>query len=74
MIFTGKKVLVKILELRRMVQEYLIGELGRITKINNQEKNLEVEFDDDKKAWYAFSELDELELAYSITIHKAQRE
>ena len=49
------------------------GELGRVAKINQQEKNLEVEFDDDKKAWYAFSELDELELAYAITIHKAQR-
>jgi len=49
------------------------GELGRITKINNEEKNIEVEFDDDKRAWYAFTELDELELAYAITIHKAQR-
>lgn len=48
------------------------GELGRIVKINNPEKNLEVEFDDGKVAWYAFSELDELELAYSITVHKAQ--
>ena len=49
------------------------GELGRITKIDSKEKLLEVEFDDNKKAWYSFSELDELELAYSITIHKAQR-
>ena len=49
------------------------GELGRIVKINTYEKNIEVEFDDDKRAFYAFSELDELELAYSITIHKAQR-
>lgn len=49
------------------------GELGRIVKINNEEKNIEVEFDDDKRAWYAFTELDELELAYAITIHKAQR-
>lgn len=49
------------------------GELGRITKINNQEKNIEIEFDDGKVAWYAFNELDELELAYAITIHKAQR-
>ena len=57
----------------RMEREFLIGELGRIVKINNQDKNVEVEFDDDKKAWYTFSELDELELAYSITIHKAQR-
>ena len=57
----------------KMEQEFLIGELGRIIKINNQEKNVEVEFDDDKRAWYSFSELDELDLAYSITIHKAQR-
>ena len=57
----------------KMEQEFLIGELGRITRINDQEKNIEVQFDDDKIAWYAFSELDELELAYSITIHKAQR-
>ena len=56
-----------------MEQEYLIGELGRIVKINNKEKNIEVEFDDNKIAWYEFSELDELELAYAITIHKAQR-
>jgi exodeoxyribonuclease V alpha subunit len=49
------------------------GELGRITKINDNEKNIEVEFDDGKTAWYAFTELDELELAYAITVHKAQR-
>ena len=49
------------------------GELGRIIKINNSEKNIEVEFDDGKIAWYEFSELDEIELAYAITVHKAQR-
>lgn len=49
------------------------GELGIVKSVNNFEKNLEVEFDDQKIATYAFSELDELELAYSITIHKAQR-
>ena len=48
------------------------GEIGRIAKINNQERQLEVEFDDGKISWYAFSELDQLEHAYSITIHKAQ--
>ena len=62
-----------ILELMKMEREFLTGELGRITKINNEEKSIEVEFDDDKRAWYAFTELDELELAYAITIHKAQR-
>ena len=49
------------------------GELGIIKTIDNYDKNIEVEFDDQKTATYAFSELDELELAYSITIHKAQR-
>ena len=48
------------------------GELGRIIKIDNKERQLEIEFDDGKTVWYAFSELDELEHAYSITIHKAQ--
>lgn len=49
------------------------GELGRITKIDENEKVLEVMFDDDKSAWYEFSNLDELEHSYSITIHKSQR-
>ena len=49
------------------------GELGIIAKIDNTEKQIEVEFDDGKTAWYAFSELDQLEHAYAITIHKAQR-
>lgn len=48
------------------------GELGIIKKIDGKEKQIEVEFDDKKVAWYAFSELEELEHAYSITIHKAQ--
>ena len=49
------------------------GELGRITKIDESERVLEVVFDDDKSAWYEFGNLDELEHSYSITIHKSQR-
>jgi exodeoxyribonuclease V alpha subunit len=49
------------------------GELGIIKKIDNESKNIEVEFDDGKIAWYAFNELDQLEHSYAITIHKAQR-
>ena len=48
------------------------GELGRIKKIDHNEKVIEVEFDDQKVAWYQFTELEELEHAYSITIHKSQ--
>ena len=48
------------------------GEIGRIIKISNEERQIEIEFDDGKVTWYAFSELEQLEHAYSITIHKAQ--
>ena len=48
------------------------GEIGRIIRIDHNEKQMQVEFDDKKIAWYAFSELDQLEHAYAITIHKAQ--
>ncbi len=48
------------------------GEIGRIAKIDYENKQIEIDFDDGKTAWYAFSELDQLEHAYAITIHKAQ--
>ncbi len=48
------------------------GEIGRIIKIDNETRQIEIEFDDGKIVWYAFSELDQLEHAYAITIHKAQ--
>lgn len=49
------------------------GEFGTIMNINEKEKNIEIKFDDEKIAWYQFSELDQIEHSYSITIHKAQR-
>ncbi len=49
------------------------GEFGTIMDINEKEKNIEIKFDDEKIAWYQFSELDQIEHSYSITIHKAQR-
>lgn len=49
------------------------GELGKIKSIDEDEKQIEVYFDDEKIAWYDFSNLDELEHSYSITIHKSQR-
>lgn len=48
------------------------GELGTIEKIDDEEKNIKIRFDDEKLVWYEYSELDQIELAYSITIHKAQ--
>lgn len=49
------------------------GELGTILEIDEDNRQVKVKFDDDKKVWYEFSQLEEIELAYSITIHKAQR-
>lgn len=49
------------------------GELGTIEKIDDEEKTMRIKFDDGKVALYQYSDLDELEHSYSITIHKAQR-
>lgn len=48
------------------------GEIGKIIKINEKEKVVQIKFDDDKECWYEFSELEQIEHSYSITIHKAQ--
>ena len=48
------------------------GEIGTISKIDHEAKQMKIEFDDEKIAWYTFTTLEELELAYSITIHKSQ--
>lgn len=49
------------------------GELGTVEKIDDIEKQVKIRFDDDKVAWYPFSDLEQIEHAYAITIHKAQR-
>ena len=49
------------------------GEIGRIRQIDETSKALKVVFDDGKQAWYEFSELEQIEHSYSITIHKSQR-
>ena len=48
------------------------GELGRISKIDDITKQIEVSFDDEKVAWYEYNDLEQLEHSYSITIHKSQ--
>lgn len=49
------------------------GEIGTITLISERDKIVEIKFDDDKTAYYDYSELDQIEHSYAITIHKAQR-
>ncbi len=48
------------------------GDIGYIIWIDNEAKTLTACFDDEKYVEYDFTGLDEIELAYSITIHKSQ--
>lgn len=48
------------------------GDVGRITEIDTYMRQLSVLFDDGRSAVYSFEKLEELELAYAITIHKSQ--
>lgn len=48
------------------------GDCGIITEIDTFNKEVTVRFDDEKYVTYPQGNLDELELAYAITIHKSQ--
>ena len=48
------------------------GDMGFIESINEEDKTITVIFDDERKVVYDNIYLDELELAYAITIHKSQ--
>ena len=49
------------------------GEFGTIEKIDDFNKQVKIKFDDDKQVWYQYTELEQIEHAYAITVHKAQR-
>jgi exodeoxyribonuclease V alpha subunit len=48
------------------------GDIGYIQSIDNEEQSVVVLFDDDKEVVYDFTQLDELDLAYAISVHKSQ--
>lgn len=48
------------------------GDTGILREINTFAETATVEFDERRFVEYSFKQLDELELAYAITIHKAQ--
>ena len=52
-------------------KEVFNGDIGTITDVNLEDRELTVRFDD-REITYDVSELDELTLAYATTIHKAQ--
>ena len=48
------------------------GDMGIVRQINDFAQTVTVEFEEGKMVEYAYKGLDELELAYAITIHKSQ--
>jgi exodeoxyribonuclease V alpha subunit len=52
-------------------KEVFNGDIGRIRKIDESEQELHVDFDG-RAVGYEFDELDELALAYALTVHKSQ--
>lgn len=48
------------------------GDMGRVLQINEYAGNLVVEYDEHRRVTYPFAQIEELELAYAITIHKSQ--
>lgn len=48
------------------------GDMGIIRQISRYAETITVEFDEHRYVDYDFSDLDQLELAYAVTIHKAQ--
>lgn len=48
------------------------GDVGIIKEINETAKTVVVEYDDMRRVTYPLNGLDEIELAYAITIHKSQ--
>jgi len=48
------------------------GDVGKIVSINEYAKEVRVEYEEGCYVQYGFENMDELELAYAITIHKSQ--
>lgn len=48
------------------------GDIGEVIEIDKLNKKVEVLYDENRYVKYDFTDLDEIELAYAITIHKSQ--
>jgi exodeoxyribonuclease V alpha subunit len=54
-----------------MTKKFFNGDIGVISNIDPIEKELRIKFED-REVVYDFGELDQVSLAYAITIHKSQ--
>jgi len=48
------------------------GDIGFITSIDPEERTITVLFDDEREATYEGGDIDDLELAYCVSVHKSQ--
>ncbi len=48
------------------------GDVGKIVSINEYARQIKVEYEEGRYVLYSFENVEELELAYAITIHKSQ--
>jgi len=62
----------KVMQIRNNYdKEVFNGDIGNVVNIDLEEQELTVQFED-RRVIYDFSELDELVLAYAVSVHKAQ--
>ncbi|MBI2838805.1 MAG: ATP-dependent RecD-like DNA helicase [Acidobacteria bacterium] len=62
----------KVIQLRNNYKkEVFNGEMGRVSAIDEDDKKVAVGFDE-RRVWYEMAEIDELALAYALTVHKSQ--
>lgn len=48
------------------------GDIGYVTEIDMENRNMSVLFDEDREVTYMFDQLTDLDLAYAVTVHKSQ--
>ena len=48
------------------------GEIGRVTGVDCEMKTVTVVYDEERWVEYSYVQLDEIELAYAVTVHKSQ--
>ena len=70
---TTYKVSDKVMQIRNNYDKNVYnGDIGVIDSVNTADKELVVNYGDHKQVTYDFEELNELVLAYAISIHKSQ--
>ncbi|MFV0423459.1 ATP-dependent RecD-like DNA helicase [Oleidesulfovibrio sp.] len=63
----------KVMQIRNNYEKDVFnGDIGRICRLDKEERELTIRFDDERNVVYEFSELDEIVPAYAISVHKSQ--